>query len=96
MVRQAYHQGEQAAFASMNADRQNVVVLGDVENHEVPFVAGLTLAQAIATARYDGLHDPKEIILNRHGEIGQINPKELLRGGDVPLEPGDIITVNER
>ncbi|HVU08414.1 MAG TPA: hypothetical protein VHG89_07715 [Verrucomicrobiae bacterium] len=91
----AYLAGQAAALNSMNT-RTNIVILGDVQNHELPWTDDLTLARAIVAAGYDGLHDPKRIILQRQGEQADIDPKDLLRGGDVPLEPGDIITVNER
>jgi hypothetical protein len=74
----------------------SIAVIGPVENHEVPWIEGLTFAQALATAKYTSWHDPKEIILRRQGEEGRINPKDLLNGNDVPLEPGDIIIVRER
>ena len=54
-------------------------------------MAGLTLAQAIATANYQDSHDPKEIIITRNGQTATINPKNLLDGRDVPLELGDVI-----
>lgn len=92
MARQAYLAGQKDALSNLPGV---VVVLGDVEIHQVPWVEGLTLAQAIATAKYNGLHDPKDILLRRQGEEGRVNAKDLLRGTDVPLEPGDIITVNE-
>ena len=94
MARQAYLDGQRSAFASMKV-QQNVAVLGDVDHHQVPWVDGLTLAQAIATAHYNGLHDPKVILINRRGEIGHINPRDLLHGRDIPLDPGDIVTVSE-
>ena len=94
-IRAAYLEGLQAGQQNSGA-QTNIVVLGDVERHQVPWVEGLTLAQAIATATYSGLHDPKEIILKRQGEDARVNPKDLLHGHDVPLEPGDVVTVNER
>lgn len=94
-VRKAYLAGQAAALNSTIV-RTNIVVLGDVQNHELLWTDDLTLARAIVAAGYDGLHDPKRITLQRQGEQADINPKDLLRGGDVPLEPGDIITVNER
>jgi hypothetical protein len=66
-----------------------------VQNPDVPWVEGLTLAQAIATANYLGQHDPKEIIITRQGENAILAPKMLLYGHDVPLEPGDTITIHE-
>ena len=60
----------------------------------MPWVEGLTLAQAIATATYTAHGNPKEIILLRRGESATIDPKDLLNGRDVPLEPGDTITLH--
>jgi len=94
----------QAAFlAGQNAAQQrqpttnttSITVIGPVQNSEVPWVEGLTLAQAIATAKYLGEHDPKEIIVTRQGESAKLAPKMLLTGADVPLEPGDTITIHE-
>ena len=36
---------------------------------------------------------PMEIILLRRGESATVDPKDLLNGHDVPLEPGDTITL---
>src|ERR1700678_3558372 len=91
-VRAAYLAGQEAAYKSMGGE-QNVVVLGDVQKHEVPWVDGLTLAQAIATANYTGLHDPKIIFVKRGDDQTTIDPKQLLGGNDIPLQSGDIITV---
>ena len=55
---------------------------------------GLTLAQAVATANYMARGNPQEIILLRRGESATIDPSDLLNGHDVPLEPGDTITLH--
>ncbi len=90
----AYLAGQKDAFATIAAtQRTSITVVGRVENSQVPWVEGLTLAQAIATANYTGVGSPKEIILLRRGERATINPKDLLNGHDVPLEPGDTITI---
>ena len=93
----AYLAGQNAALRQQQAEAQTpgVTVIGPVQNPDVPWVEGLTLAQAIATANYLGQYDPKEIILTRDGESAKIAPKMLLNGADVPLEPGDTITINE-
>jgi hypothetical protein len=70
-----------------------VTVIGPVQNFQVPWVAGLTLAQAIATANYLDANAPHKIIITRQGESAQLDPKVLLRGHDVPLEPGDVIEI---
>lgn len=95
-ARAAYLAGQNAVLSQQQAQqRTSIAVIGSVENPEVQWVEGLTLAQAIATANYTGFREPKEIILTRRGEDGRINPKDLLHGADVPLEPGDMITIHE-
>ena len=92
-ARAAYIAGQQAAYQSVGQTMTDVVVLGNVEKHEVPWASGLTLTQALATANYMGSHDPQEIILKRNSAETPVDPKELLAGKDVPLQPGDIISV---
>jgi hypothetical protein len=78
-------QAEQSALAS------GVTIVGAVQNPQVPWVAGLTLAQAIATANYTGAEEPKQIIITRQGESAALDAKVLLDGPDIPLEVGDVI-----
>jgi hypothetical protein len=93
-VRAAYAAGQRDAFATIaNTQRTGIKVFGPVQYPEVPWVEGLTLAQAIATATYTAHGNPKEIILLRRGESATIDPRDLLNGHDVPLEPGDTITL---
>ena len=68
-----------------------VTVVGAVQNPQVPWVAGLTLAQAVATANYTGAAEPKQIVITRQGESATLEAKVLLDGTDVPLEKGDVI-----
>jgi uncharacterized membrane protein len=70
-----------------------VTIIGPVQNPQVPWVEGLTLAQAIATANYLDSQAPTEIIITREGENAGVDPKVLLRGVPVPLEAGDVITL---
>lgn len=90
----------QAAFlAGQNAElrRQqqsqapSVTIVGPVQNPQVPWVAGLTLAQAIATANYLDSRAPKQIIITRDGESATLGAEALLNGAVVPLEAGDEI-----
>jgi hypothetical protein len=100
----AHAQAQAAYLAGQNAGLQqqqpspqqtnDITVIGPVQNSHVPWVVGLTLAQAIATANYLDQNMPKEIIITRQGESAKLAPKELLNGADVPLEPGDIIEVH--
>lgn len=91
----AYLAGQNAALRRQQAQTPGITVIGPVQNPDVPWVEGLTLAQAIATAKYLGQHDPKEIIITRQGESAKLAPKMLLNGATVPLEPGDTITIHE-
>ena len=93
----AYLAGQNAALRQQQAlaHAPGVTVIGPVQNPDVPWVEGLTLAQAVATANYLGQNNPKEIVITRQGESAKLAPKMLLNGADVPLEPGDIITIHE-
>jgi hypothetical protein len=92
----AYVAGQKAAFDSMAAmQRTSVVVIGPVQNPEVMWTNGLTLAQAIIEANYTGSGNPREIILTRQGQTSRIVPRDLLHGHDVPLQPGDTITIQQ-
>jgi hypothetical protein len=90
----AYLAGQKAAFASI-AQGQGVVIVGPVQYPNVPWVEGLTLSQAIATANYTGRRNPKGITIIRQGEEISVNPRNLLSGPVVPLQPGDTITIRE-
>ncbi|HAO81048.1 MAG TPA: hypothetical protein DCQ92_19175 [Verrucomicrobia subdivision 3 bacterium] len=68
-----------------------VTMVGPVQNPQVPWVAGLTLAQAVATANYIGAQEPKRIIITRQGESAALDAKVLFNGTDIPLEIGDVI-----
>lgn len=68
-----------------------VTVVGAVQHPQVPWVAGLTLTQAIATADYVGAEAPKQIIITRHGESATLDAGVLLNGATIPLETGDVI-----
>jgi hypothetical protein len=94
-ARAAYAAGQRDAYAHIAAaQRTSIKVFGPVQNPEVPWVEGLTLAQAIATANYTARGNPQEITLLRRGENASIDPRDLLNGHDVPLEPGDTITLH--
>ena len=94
-ARAAYVAGQRDAFATIaTTQRTDITIHGPVQNPSVPWVEGMTLAQAITTANYSASGQPHEIILLRRGESGTINPQDLLNGRDVPLEPGDTITLH--
>jgi hypothetical protein len=90
-AREAFQAGKAAALAEIQA--QFIIVTGPVQNPKVPWVAGLTLSQVIATANYLGAEDPKFITITRHGESATVEPQALFNGTVVPLEPGDTIEI---
>jgi len=77
--------------AQAAAEAAGVTIVGAVRNSQVPWVAGLTLAQAIATADYTGAEAPKQIVITRQGDTATLDAKVLLNGTDIPLEKGDVI-----
>ena len=94
----AFLAGQNAALrqqqtAQLAAQFPVVTIIGAVQNSSVPWVSGLTLAQAIATAIYLDSKEPEEIILTRQGESATLPPKVLLDGTSIPLEPGDVVEI---
>ena len=77
--------------AQTAAQVSGVRIVGAVQNPNVPWVAGLTLAQAVATANYVGADAPTQIIITRQGESATLDAKVLLDGANIPLEVGDVI-----
>jgi hypothetical protein len=94
-ARAAYQAGQRNAMATIAGQGQLVVITGPVEHPNVPWIEGLTLAQAIATANYTGRHNPKAITITRQGVAISVSPRDLLVGHVVPLQPGDAITIRE-
>jgi hypothetical protein len=91
-ARAAFLAGQNAALRQQQAAQfSGVTILGPVQNQQVPWVEGLTLAQAIATANYLDSREPKQIIITRNGESATLDPNVLLKGTDIPLEIGDVI-----
>jgi hypothetical protein len=88
----AFLAGQNAALRQQQLSQTpSVTIIGPVQNQQVPWVAGLTLAQAIATANYLDAHEPGQIILTRGGESAAIDPKDLFNGAAIPLEAGDTV-----
>ena len=96
-ARDAYLAGQNAALqqSQAQASMPSVTVLGAVQNSHVPWVAGLTLAQAVATANYLDSHDPKQIIITRDGESATLKAAVLFNGAVVPLEAGDVVELRQ-
>src|ERR1700722_1355636 len=93
-ARAAYLAGQNAVLRQQQ-QFPTVKVVGPVQNPQVPWVAGLTLAQAIATADYLDSRAPRQIIITRQGESASIDPETLLNGTVVPLEAGDVVELRQ-
>jgi hypothetical protein len=95
-ARTAFLAGQNAALRQQQQASQapGVTVVGPVQNSQVPWVAGLTLVQAVATANYLGAQAPKEIIITRQGESAKLGADVLINGVQVPLEPGDVVELH--
>src|SRR5271170_1833861 len=87
-ARDAYLSGQNEALRQQQAQEQmpSVTIIGPVQNSRVPWIAGLTLVQALATANYLDSHGPKQIIITRNGENATLDPNVLFNGAVVPLE----------
>jgi hypothetical protein len=93
-ARAAFQAGQIAALRQQQQEQTpSVTIVGPVQNQQVPWVAGLTLAQAIATANYLDTRAPRQIIITRNGESATIAAKVLLNGTVIPLEAGDVIEI---
>jgi hypothetical protein len=95
-ARAAYQAGRRAALAEQANQGPVVQVVGDVENHVIPWTEDLTLIQALVAADYQGVGDPSSIAIIRNGEQIPVNPELLLhrqRDQDMPLEAGDRIEI---
>lgn len=92
----AFFQGQAAGrqLQSLQAAGPAVAVVGPVVRHEVAWHEELTLAEALATARYTGAIRPISILIHRSGESLRVPVNRLLSGADNPLlEPGDVVEI---
>jgi hypothetical protein len=94
-AREAFLAGQRSALSSLAGEGKIVIVEGPVASPKVPWVEGLTLAQAIATAQYTGRHNPRKITIVRKGETIHVSPHTLLSGRTVQLEPDDLVKIQE-
>ena len=93
-ARAAFLAGQQQALERLQQTQNrgpSVTFIGEVRNTLVPWTAELTLAKAIVAAEYYGSIDPKEIVVTRDGQEMRIDPKRLLSGGDILLQPRDVV-----
>jgi hypothetical protein len=91
-ARQAYLAGQQQAVQGRE-NTFNVTVQGQVRNHVIPWTIDLTLARAIVQANYNGIFNPKIIRVFRNGQTIEVDPNDLLKGADMPLQAGDTVQI---
>ncbi len=95
-ARAAFFAGQRQALMSMpppSAAGLNITIKGDVLNPTVPWTPEMTLGKALVAAGYNGKSDPTTIIIVRNGKSIQVDPRKLLNGEDVPLQPLDIVAL---
>lgn len=93
-ARAAFLAGQQQSLERLQQTQNrgpSVTFIGEVRNTLIPWTADLTLAKAIVAAEYYGATDPKEIVVTRDGQEMGIDPKRLLSGGDILLQPRDVV-----
>jgi hypothetical protein len=100
-ARAAFMAGQQQAMVRMQqAQTQGqgpcVTINGDVRNRIVLWTEGLTLSKAVLAADYYGAKDPGQIIVVHNGVANRVDPKQLLTGTDIPLQPGDVVQLVPR
>ena len=91
LAENAYLAGQNAALRQQLAQYSGITFIGAVQNPQVPWVAGLTLAQAVATANYTGAQEPRAVVITRNGESAVLDANVLFNGTDIPLETGDVV-----
>ena len=94
--RTAYIAGQNAGMIkALQASAASVTVVGDVKNTVVLWSSDLTVAKAFLQAEYRGFRDPRRFVINRKGQLFQIEARQLLNGEDFELEPGDIMEIQQ-
>ena len=93
-ARAAFFAGQQqAAMQARQTQIQGpaVTLLGEVRTAQLKWTPELTLAKALVAAEYYGKTDPSVILIQRDGKEIQWDPKKLLSGEDLQLQPGDVV-----
>lgn len=88
----AYEAGRAQAYQQMlDSQRTGIRIIGDVKKPQIQWENGLTLAKVLVQAEWNGLTSPSQITIVRRGKRTPVDVHALLRGKDVPLEPGDTV-----
>jgi hypothetical protein len=90
----AYEVGRQQAQQERERQPPSVTFVGDIRQPTVPWIEGMTLAQALLAAQYSALWDPHRITIRRQGQAYAVHVRRFLAGEENPvLLPGDIIEI---
>lgn len=90
----AFQAGQQRVITQMlESRRTSVRVIGNVRYPEINWSDGLTLGKAIVAAELLDRGNPRMLFIYRQSGQIPVEPQLLLRGDDVPLEPGDTIQI---
>ncbi len=95
----AYAAGQREALANVGGAQNQgplVTVVGNVKTPVLAWNPYLTLARAIVLADFQGPTEPAEIFICRQGRAIRYTAEELLKGQDVPLQPGDVVQLGRR
>jgi len=97
-ARAAFLAGQQQAAAVAHQTQlqgPTVTVVGEVRNSLIRWTVDLTLAKAVVAAGFYGRTDPTEITIQRDGKEIQTDPKRLLSGEDLLLQPNDVVLLRQ-
>src|SRR5262245_6004218 len=95
-ARAAYVAGRASAYQRMQErELTDVRIIGEVVNPKIAWEEGMTLATVLLVAGYQKDHTPLGIFIERMGRRIQVDMAAFLKGEDLPLEPGDIIVIND-
>jgi hypothetical protein len=96
-ARAAFLAGRQQAIQEMRQTQTagpTVTLIGAVRTPLIPWTIDLTLARALVAAGYYSNTDPTQIVIVRDAQQIPVDPKKLLAGEDVPLQPRDVIEIH--
>ena len=93
--REAFVKGQQEMLKQQQPQQPTILFRGLIRQPRVPWTEGLTLAQGILAANYNGAGNPGHIRIIRQGHAYPIDVQLLLRGQEDPLlEAGDIVDIS--
>ncbi len=90
----AFIAGQRQGATAQQPPENSVWMVGHVKTAILPWTPDLTLVKALVAADYQGPGDPGTITIRRFGKPPIfVNPQNLLRGEDLPLEAGGRVEI---